>query len=345
MAGPRQVDPKTSVPMPVRPFSPEQYVPVGPNQDPTMMYYYDGYNYPQMYAPQNATPMMSMNPIFPQYAQNYDFYQNHVGEYAEYGEYIENHVGEYAEYGEYHDYGNYMTSQTPQYYYQNQVEFDQTDYENFDDYYNPKDFNHLSNQRNYGDDRILHQPQKQEQQGFNGGNNSELAKPQYPPNQFDQNIIHGSKGKTKSDLDLITNPNSKFRELIDEDMGKELEMFRKQQMNSPKKCDLHKKRANPEGQIKNTVFAEAVLGVSTFVKASTGPLDDVLNPFVSVNNKNKDGKHKDLSKFLPNHFAKSNDEKNTKPSLPTKANKIEKIGKEKSRKESGFSLSKFWKKK
>merc|ERR1712139_562869 len=92
------------------------------------------------------------------------------------------------------------------------------------------------------------------------------------------------------------------------------------------------------------VFAEAVLGLSTFVKDSTNPLDSVLNPFCN----DKHGQKKDISKFLPKKAGNKNDDRDLKAGLSKKLLKFGKDAKNdqsSSKDHSGFNLSKFWKKK
>merc|ERR1712151_603008 len=88
------------------------------------------------------------------------------------------------------------------------------------------------------------------------------------------------------------------------------------------------------------VFAEAMLNLSSYVKTSTDPIDLVLNPFAKKNNNvDKNDPKGDLKAFLPSYGNKDS----KKDALPKK---LGKFNKDKAEKEStGFSLSRFWKKK
>lgn len=142
-------------------------------------------------------------------------------------------------------------------------------------------------------------------------------------------------GKRKdSDLDGIVNPREKLRCMIDADMSKELEEFRKNNGMS-NKSSLDSNFSIGSDHV--GAFAEAVLGTGAFVQKTTDPLDKVLNPFAKNDKDAKgkpEGKSKDLAKFLPSH-------------KPEPAKKLAKVSmpKDNSPKTTGFSLSRFWKKK
>merc|ERR1712048_309786 len=151
----------------------------------------------------------------------------------------------------------------------------------------------------------------------------------------------------------LTNAQS-FRELIDDDMTKELEEFRRNagknnscviKNNSPTCVKKHSEDnlTSPLTKSQNNddkgVFAEAMLNLSSYVKTSCDPIDLVLNPFAKKQDSGNKNDTKDLKAFLPSYGNKDS----KKDALPKK---LGKFNKDKAEKEStGFSLSRFWKKK
>lgn len=117
--------------------------------------------------------------------------------------------------------------------------------------------------------------------------------------------------------------------MIDEDMQKELEEFRNNNTRLSKistgSCDDYKRDSG--------VLAEAIMNLGSTIQKSTQGIDNVLNPFKGASSKNlakgnsKEGdKKKDISKFLPSKGAKTG----------SKFSNFQK--------DTGFSLSNFWKK-
>jgi len=269
---------------------------------------------------------------------------------------------------------NYMHQQPPQGYPENMANYPQPQA-------NPgfSQYGVYNEQQNYGQQQIpppgyLPEPQQlQMETGFGQyyhENQNLYSQQNQAPSQRDVDYENFYAQRNlelmqhRSFGDQNSHEASKFKELIDTDMEKELELFRKdfaglRLEENPRTAQVfsvtgNKLGSNPQGQnSKNPgVFAEAVFGLSSFIQQSTDPLDNMLNPFCQRKDSEELPKgeeninrKKDISKFLPKNNRDRGENQEGKK-LSKKLGKFVKDKESKSQdKKGGFSLSQFWKKK